>query len=66
MARERLDAALALTDFGEEALRRRLARKRPGISDVEIEAAVAAWYRERPGAELGDSAGRPRRLGGGR
>ena len=39
-------------------MRRRLARKRPALSDAEIAAAVAAWYRSRPGAELGDSPGR--------
>jgi hypothetical protein len=65
LARERMDVGLALTDFGEEAFRRRLARKRPTLSDAEIAAAGAAWYRLRPGSEFGDSVGRPVALRGG-
>jgi len=59
LARARMNMALALTDFGEEALRRRLARNHPGISESEIAAQAAQWYRQRPGAELGDSVGKP-------
>ena len=53
---------LALTEFGEEMFRRRLVKKKPGISKGEIAAAIAAWYRCRPGAEAGDAPGRPIKL----
>lgn len=51
--------ALELTRLAESMLRARLARERPSATQEEIDAAVVAWYRERPGAEHGDAEGTP-------
>jgi len=56
-AAARLRVALELHDLGEQMMRQRLRRERPQISDAELEDAVGAWLRERPGAEHGDAAG---------
>lgn len=56
-AATRLRVALDLHDLGERMMRHRLRRERPQISDAELEDAVRAWLRERPGAEHGDAAG---------
>lgn len=53
----RLRIALELHDLGEQMLRQRLRRERPSITTAELDQAVAAWLRERPGAELGDAIG---------
>jgi len=50
---------LELVDLAEQMLRQRLRRTRPGIEEEEIEREVARWYSHRPGAEHGDSVGRP-------
>ena len=39
-------------------MRQSLRRRMPQASSDEIEAALNAWLRERPGAEHGDAAGR--------
>jgi hypothetical protein len=51
--------ALDLFDAGVNLMRQNLRRKRPQADDQEIERLLQAWLRERPGAEWGDSAGRP-------
>jgi hypothetical protein len=58
MAR-RLRLALDLCATGEALLRQRIRREAPHLGDAEVEARLAAWFRERPGAEHGDAAGRP-------
>lgn len=60
--RPELVTALELTALGEELLRQRLRREQPDLSDEEIEAAVARWWDDRPGAPRGDAVGRPRDL----
>jgi len=57
----RLRVALDLHTLGEQMLRQRLRREQPQIAAAELDAAVAAWLRERPGAELGDAVGLPSR-----
>lgn len=57
-------AALELTQMAEDMLRQRLRREHPDIGEREIEREVRAWYERRPGAELGDAAGRPRIITG--
>jgi hypothetical protein len=56
---ERLRRAFDLFEAGVELYRTRLRRVHPEWPDAQIEQAVGAWLRERPGAEHGDSAGRP-------
>lgn len=57
-AAERLRTALALYEFAEAMLRRRLRRTHPKASRDRIESLVQAWRQERPGAEHGDGIGR--------
>lgn len=52
-------AAFELHDFGVRIYRQRLRIEQPEASDEEIDAAVAAWLRRRPGAEHGDAVGVP-------
>jgi hypothetical protein len=56
---DRVRAALDLCDLGERMLRERLRRNDPDITAEQVEAAVAAWYAHRPGAEHGDMPGLP-------
>ena len=58
---ERLRLAFDLFAAGEALMRQNLKRRFPGASAEEIEARLAAWLSERPGAELGDAVGRPSR-----
>ena len=58
-AAERFQLALSLYDLGEKMLRQKLLRKHPKASPGDIEALVDAWRVDRPGAPLGDGAGRP-------
>jgi hypothetical protein len=58
-AAQRLKLALDLFATGEEMMRQRLRRDHPGLSDAQIEARLRQWLQERPGAEFGDSAGKP-------
>ncbi|MBI2218062.1 MAG: dephospho-CoA kinase [Candidatus Rokubacteria bacterium] len=56
---ERLRLALELHGVGEAMMRQTLRREHPDADDAEIEARILAWLQERPGAEFGDSVGRP-------
>ena len=51
--------ALELFQVAEEMLRQRLRRERPAATGDEIEERVGVWRTARPGAEDGDSPGRP-------
>lgn len=53
----RLRIALELHALGEQMQRQRLRRERPAITDAELDDAIRAWLRERPGAEHGDAVG---------
>jgi hypothetical protein len=53
-----VEIAIDLLDLGEQLLRQRLRRDRPGISAAALEAEVTKWLRKRPGAERGDADGR--------
>jgi hypothetical protein len=55
----RLRTALDLCELGESIRRAQLRREHPGATDEEIEALLVAWLQTRPGAEHGDSWGRP-------
>jgi len=63
-AGKRLRLALDLFAAGEQLMKANLRRRHPGASDADIEAKLRAWLAHRPGAEHGDSPGRPRRLSG--
>jgi hypothetical protein len=54
-----LKAALDLFGTGLELKRQNLRRADPRATEREIEDRLNRWLRDRPGAELGDSAGRP-------
>jgi hypothetical protein len=56
---ERMRLTLDLIDLTERMLRQKLHRKHPAATDDELDRMVGEWRRERPGAEHGDSAGRP-------
>jgi hypothetical protein len=58
-AAERFQVALALFELGERMLRQRLKRRQPEASEAQIDELIAQWLRRRPGAEHGDSQGRP-------
>lgn len=47
-----------LQKFAERAFVYKLKKRDPHISDEGIAAAVNAWYKDRPGAPLGDGVGR--------
>lgn len=55
---ERFEMAMELCELAESMLREKLRRAWPGRPDAEIEALIAAWFGERPGAEQGDAEGR--------
>jgi Xaa-Pro aminopeptidase len=52
----RLRIALELHELGVQMQRQRLRRERPQLTEAELDGAVRAWLRERPGAEHGDTA----------
>ena len=56
----KLRLALDLFDSGVAMMRETLRRRFPNAPDQTIAEALAAWLRERPGAEHGDTAGRLR------
>jgi len=56
----RLRLALDLFAAGEALMRQNLKRRFPDDDDNAIETRLRAWLCERPGAENGDAAGRPR------
>jgi Rv0078B-related antitoxin len=55
----RLQTAFDLFELGESMRRAQLRREHPHATDDEIEALLIAWLHTRPGAERGDSWGRP-------
>lgn len=55
----RLRVALDMYEFAERMQRARLRRLNPDATDEDVEAEVRAWRLRRPGAPLGDAAGRP-------
>lgn len=55
----RLRVALELHELGRQMQRQRLRRERPHATDAELDEAIGAWLRERPGAEHGDAIGSP-------
>jgi hypothetical protein len=57
----RLEMALEMFEDGVLIMRENLARRYPDASADEIEARLASWLAERPGAELGDGDGVPGR-----
>jgi hypothetical protein len=57
----RLRIALELHDLGVRMQRQRLRRERPEATESELDDAMRAWMRERPGAEHGDTVGTPSR-----
>jgi hypothetical protein len=61
-AAARLRQALELFEAGESMMRARLRRDHPGADGAEIERLLVEWLRTRPGAEHGDSSGRPRSI----
>ena len=50
---------LDLFDLGVQMYRQRMRREHPQYNEEAIEAEVQAWLLRRPGAEFGDSLGRP-------
>jgi hypothetical protein len=58
---QRLRLALDMYEVGEKLLRQRLKRERPTATPDDIDAEIHAWLLRRPGADYGDSAGRPSR-----
>jgi len=59
---QKLRLALELFESGRELMRAKIRREEPGLSARELEERLAAWVSTRPGAEHGDSSGRPRRF----
>jgi len=55
----RLRTAFDLCELGESVRRAQLRREHPEATDEEIEALLVIWLQTRPGAEHGDSWGRP-------
>lgn len=56
---ERLRLALDLYEAGERMMQQKLRRLHPDADDAEIERLLRAWLLQRPGAEHGDTAGKP-------
>jgi hypothetical protein len=56
---EKFRAALELHEAGVAVMRQNFRRRNPGASAAQIEDLLSAWLRTRPGAEHGDTAGRP-------
>lgn len=54
-----LRVAFDLADAGTDMMRVSLQRRHPGASEEEVEAMLRNWLHCRPGAEHGDSWGRP-------
>lgn len=59
---ERFAVVLELFEFALEQHRANLRRRHPELDEAAIEDLLDAWLLERPGAELGDAAGKPRAL----
>ena len=52
-------ATLDLFQVGIDLMRQNLRRRHPSANDAQIGALLQEWLRHRPGAESGDSSGRP-------
>ncbi len=52
-------ATLDLFQTGVEVMRQNLRRRHPAATDEQVARLLQDWLRNRPGAESGDSAGRP-------
>ena len=57
----RMKMAFDLYETAEAIMRQNLRRRFPDAPEAEIERRLVAWLRRRPGAEHGDSPGRPSR-----
>lgn len=55
----RLRTTFDLCELGESIRRAQLRLEHPDATDEEIETLLVAWLQTRPGAEYGDSWGRP-------
>jgi hypothetical protein len=56
---ERFRVALDLYETGEAMMRHRIRRQNPDLDEVAVEERLQAWLQARPGAEYGDTVGRP-------
>ncbi len=56
---QRLVLAFDLYEAGEQIMLQNLKRRHPDAGHEEIERRLGEWLCRRPGAELGDGAGRP-------
>lgn len=54
---ERFSIVLQLLEIAERAFVYKLRKRRPAITEQEIETALRDWYAQRPGASLGDGVG---------
>lgn len=52
-------ATLDLFQTGIDLMRQNLRRRHPQAAEEDLDRLLREWLRERPGAEAGDSAGRP-------
>ena len=59
----KFEIILELVELGERAFIHKLKKTNPLISPTEIEESVKDWYRDRPGAVLGDGTGVPGDIG---
>lgn len=59
VAAQRLRLALEMYETGEAMMRQNLRRRFPVATEQEIEERLMDWLRHRPGAEHGDSYGKP-------
>jgi hypothetical protein len=56
---QRFRIAMDLFQTGVDLMRQNLKREDPDATEEQIEDRLRAWVRHRPGAEFGDSEGRP-------
>jgi hypothetical protein len=59
LAARKFRTAMDLFEAGVGMMRQNLRRRFPDADEKEIAARLAQWLQERPGAEHGDSSGRP-------
>ena len=56
---DKFSMVLQLLELAEWAFVYKLRKRRPAITEPEIEIALKDWYAQRPGASLGDGVGVP-------
>ena len=56
---DKMRTALELSDLAVQIMRQNLRRRHPGASEAEVAAMLRQWMHTRPGAEHGDTVGRP-------